>query len=314
MTGVTQPGRRVVSLLPSATEIVAALGALGDLVARSHECDFPAAVSALPAVSSPRIDPLRGSATIEADVRALLEAALSIYRIDAGALRDVRPELIVTQTLCEVCAVSPADLAKALAGWTGGQPEILALAPTRLADVLDDIGRVAAAIGRQDAGASLAAQMRGQMDVITERCRSANSRPRVATIEWLDPPMAGGNWMPELVAMAGGENLFGSAGAHSPWLDPEALVAANPEIVLVVPCGFGITRTRKELESLAGKQWWQALDGKVFVADGNRYFNRPGPRLVESLEILAEILHPETCDFGHRDDGYIAWERAQEAQ
>ncbi|MBI3507936.1 MAG: ABC transporter substrate-binding protein [Proteobacteria bacterium] len=314
MAGSTQAARRVVSLLPSATEIVAALGAGGELVARSHECDFPAAVADLPAISSPRIDSARPSAAIEADMRARLEAALSIYRIDADALRDLRPDLIVTQTLCAVCAVSPADVAAALAEWTGARPEILALAPTRLADVLDDIGRVATALGRKEAGASLAAQMRGQMEAIAERCAGANTRPRVATLEWLDPPMAGGNWMPELVTMAGGENLFGVAGEHSPWLDPEALVASAPDIVLVVPCGFGIARARKELAALAGKAWWQALGGRVVVADGNRYFNRPGPRLVESLEILAEILHPEICDFGHRDDGYVVLEPVQGTQ
>ena len=313
MTRPPQAARRVVSLLPSATEIVAALGAAGTLVARSHECDFPAGVGDLPAISGPRIDPARPSATIQTDIVACLEAALSIYRIDATALRDVKPDLIVTQTLCEVCAVSPADIEGALAQWTGAKPEILALNPATIADILGDIGRVAAALGRPDAGTSLVAQMRGQMEAIAERCAGANARPRVATLEWLDPPMAGGNWMPEMVAMAGGENLFGAAGAHSPWLEPDALVASAPDIVLVVPCGFGIARTRKELDALSGQQWWQALGGKVFVADGNRYFNRPGPRLVESLEILAEILHPEICDFGHRDDGYIAWERAHEA-
>lgn len=314
MTRPPHAARRVVSLLPSASEIVAALGAAGTLVARSHECDFPAAVADLPAISSPRIDPARPSAAIETDVRACLEAALSIYRIDAGALRDAKPDLVVTQTLCEVCAVSPADVEAALTEWTGTKPEILALNPATIADILGDIERIATALGRSEAGASLAAQMRGQMDEIAARCAGANARPRVATLEWLDPPMAGGNWMPEMVMMAGGENLFGAAGAHSPWLDPDALVAAAPDIVLVVPCGFGIARTRKELDALSGKPWWQALGGKIFVADGNRYFNRPGPRLVESLEILAEILHPELCDFGHRSDGYIAWERAHEAQ
>ncbi|MBL8833013.1 MAG: ABC transporter substrate-binding protein [Rhodospirillales bacterium] len=310
MAGPTQAVRRVVSLLPAATEIVAALGAAGELVARSHECDFPASVGDLPAVSAPRIDPARPSAAIEADVRARLEAALSIYRIDATALRDARPDLIVTQTMCDVCAVSPADVEAALAEWTGARPRIVALAPATLADVLGDIGRVAAALGRAEAGASLAAQMRTQMDEIAARCAGANARPSVATIEWLDPPMAGGNWMPELVGMAGGRNLFGAPGAHSPWLDPEALAAADPDIVLVVPCGFGIARTRTELDALADRPWLRALRGRIVLADGNRYFNRPGPRLVESLEILAEILHPEICDYGHRDDGYADWKQA----
>jgi iron complex transport system substrate-binding protein len=299
--------RRVVSLLPSASEIVAALGALGTLVGRSHACDFPPALAGVPAVTAPRVDPARPSAALDADVRARLEAALSIYRIDADLLRSLRPDVVVTQTLCEVCAVTPADLGAALAEWTGTRPEIVALAPLSLADVLGDVVRIAEALGRRAAGVSLAAQMHAQMDDIARRCAGANRRPRVATIEWLDPPMAGGNWMPELVAMAGGENLFGEAGRHSPWLDPDAVLAADPEIVVAVPCGFGLARAWRELAAVAGQGWWRNFRGEIYVADGDSYFNRPGPRLVESLEILAEILHPEICDFGHRGEGYVAW-------
>jgi iron complex transport system substrate-binding protein len=308
MAGSANAARRIVSLLPAATEIVAALGAAGELVARSHECDFPAGIAALPAISAPRIDPARPSSALDADIRERLEAALSIYRIDADALRAARPDVIVTQTLCDVCAVSPADIEAALGEWTGAQPTLVALAPLRLADVREDIARVADALGRAEAGQSLAAQMQGQMDAIAARCAGAATRPTVATIEWLDPPMAGGNWMPELVAMAGGTNLFGAAGAHSPWLEPAELAAARADVALIVPCGFGIERTRAELAALAGTGWVQALPARTFLADGNRYFNRPGPRLVESLEILAEILHPEICDYGHRGDGWIAWQ------
>lgn len=301
---------RVVSLLPSATEIIAALGAAGSLVARSHACDFPAGIKAVPAVTSPRIDPARPSAAINTEIRARIEAALSIYRLDADTIRTQAPDLIVTQTLCDVCAVTPADLEAALAQWTGATPRILALNPVSLADVFSDIERIADTLGRGEAGISLTAQMRAQMEEIARRCAGANTRPRVLTLEWLDPPMAGGNWMPELVAMAGGENVFGEAGKHSPWLEPDAIAGCGPDMVLVVPCGFGLARARTELDALAQSGWWRSLKGRVVVADGDSYFNRPGPRLVESLEILAEILHPELCDFGHRGDGYVVWNDA----
>jgi iron complex transport system substrate-binding protein len=306
LTELAFPGaRRVVSLLPAASEIVAALGAAGSLVARSHECDHPAGVADLPAITASRLAGERPSAAIERDVRARLEAGLSIYALDAVALRAARPDVIVTQTLCEVCALTPADLADALADWTGARPEIVALSPLRLDDVFGDIERIGAALGRVEAARSLAAQMRASMAEISARA-AGRTRPRVLTLEWLDPPMAGGNWMPELVAMAGGENLFGAAGAHSPWLDPAKLAACAPDIVLLVPCGFGIVRTLAELPALEAHGWWRDLRGRKFVADGGRYFNRPGPRLVESLEILAEILHPDAFDFGHRGDGFVA--------
>lgn len=307
MTTEGEMPKRIVSLLPSATEIIAALGAVGTLVARSHACDFPRTATALPAITSPRIDAAHPSAVIDADIRARIEAALSIYRIDADQLRAQAPDLIVTQTLCEVCAVTPADLEAALAQWAGTTPRVLALNPVSLGDVFGDIERIAKALGRGDAGVSLGAQMRVQMDEIARRCAGANSRPRVLTLEWLDPPMAGGNWMPELVAMAGGENIFGEAGAHSVWLDPATIAACEPDIVLAVPCGFNLARARAELPALSEKDWWRTMTGRIFVADGDSYFNRPGPRLVESLEILAEILHPEICDFGHRGEGYAEW-------
>jgi len=297
--------RRVASLLPAASEIVAALGAAGDIVARSHECDHPAGIADLPAITASRLAGERPSAAIERDVRARLEAGLSIYALDAAALRAARPDLIVTQTLCDVCALTPADLSDALADWTGARPELLALAPLRLDDVFGDIERIGGALGRIEAARSLAAQMRASMAAIAARAAGL-ARRRVLTLEWLDPPMAGGNWMPELVAMAGGDNLFGEAGAHSPWLDPAVLARCAPDVVLLVPCGFAIARTLAEIPALDAQAWWRALPGRKFVADGGRYFKRPGPRLVESLEILAEILHPDAFDFGHRGDGHVA--------
>jgi iron complex transport system substrate-binding protein len=299
---------RIASLLASATEIVCALGARDRLVARSHECDFPPDVASLPVVTAPKLDTSRPSAAIDRDVKALLERALSVYKVEAERLRDLAPEIIVTQTQCEVCAVSENDVVAALATWTGERPRIVSLVPDALADVFSDIERVAAAIGREAAGAALTATMRRRMDAVSERARFLPRR-RVACIEWIEPLMAAGNWMPELVVMAGGENLFGEAGRHSPWLTMEALAASDPDVIIVLPCGFDIARSRQEMPVLAARPAWQALravrQDQVWLVDGNQYFNRPGPRLADSLEILAEILHPQAFRFGHEGTAFV---------
>lgn len=300
---------RVVSLLASATEIVAALGARDLLVARSHECDFPPDVASLPAVTVAKLDVSRPSADIDRDVKALLAQALSIYRVDGDRLRRLAPDVIVTQTQCEVCAVTPADVEAALADGSGARPRIVSLSPNGLADVFVDIMRVASALGRPERGAALVDTMRARMDTIATLAQQSAGRPRVACIEWIEPLMAAGNWMPDLVGMAGGLNLFGAAGQHSPWLTLDELAAADPDLILILPCGFDIPRARAELPALTTQPAWQSLravrDGHIFVCDGNQYFNRPGPRLAESLEILAEILHPSSFKFGHEGTGWV---------
>jgi iron complex transport system substrate-binding protein len=301
-------GPRVASLLASATEIVTALGARDLLVARSHECDFPADVDRLPAVTAPKLDTSRSSAEIDRAVKELIEQALSVYRVDAEALRALQPDLIVTQTQCEVCAVSESDVIAALAEWTGTPPTIVSLRPDGLSDVFADIERVAAALGRVDSGAALVASMKERMDSVATRAATL-PKPRVACIEWIEPLMAAGNWMPELVAMAGGENLFGEAGRHSPWMTLEQLVAADPDIIVVLPCGFDIARSRAEMPALSAKPEWQRLravrGGRVALVDGNQYFNRPGPRLADSAEILAEILHPDVFGRGRKGTAWV---------
>ena len=302
-------GPRVVSLIASATEIVTALGARDLLVARSHECDFPADVASLPAVTAPKLDIGKASGDIDRQVKALLEQALSVYRVDAERLRDLAPDVIVTQTQCEVCAVSQSDVEAALADWTGARPRIVALAPNGLQDVLADIERVAAALGVPERGLAMTARMRARIDAISERAATLRARPRVAAIEWIEPLMAAGNWVPELVALAGGENLFGEAGRHSPWMEWRDLVAADPDIILVLPCGFDIARSLQEMTALTTRPEWRPMRaiqrGTVFVADGNQYFNRPGPRLADSLEILAELLHPSSFPARHAGTGWI---------
>lgn len=302
-------GPRVVSLIASATEIVTALGARDLLVARSHECDFPADVASLPAITAPKLDIGKPSGDIDRQVKALLEQALSVYRVDAERLRALAPDIVITQTQCEVCAVSQSDVEAALADWTGTRPRIVALAPNGLEDVLGDIERVAVALGVPERGTAMTVRMRARIDAIAERAATLRARPRVAAIEWIEPLMAAGNWVPEMIAIAGGTNLFGESGKHSPWMEWRDLVAADPDIILVLPCGFDIARSMREMPALTARPEWPRLraveSGSVFVVDGNQYFNRPGPRLVESLEILAELLHPDAFPARHTGTGWI---------
>lgn len=304
---------RVASLLPSSTEIVCALGFESALVARSHECDYPAGVQRLPAVTAPKFSPDGRSYEVNERVKAILQEAVSVYRIDADQLKTLEPHIIVTQAQCEVCAVSLKDVERVACEWLEIPASIIALEPNHLEDVFCDFGRVADALGVPERGQALVAGLRQRMSAI-EAAAASLPRPAVATVEWIDPLMAGGNWMPELVQMAGGHNLFGMAGAHSPWLAWEDLRAADPDVIVVMPCGYDLAKTREEMAALTQREGWQTLKavraGRVYLTDGNQYFNRPGPRLAESLEILAEILHPGVFAFGHEGRG---WQRLEMA-
>jgi iron complex transport system substrate-binding protein len=299
---------RVVSLIASATEIVCALGCEDQLVGRSHECDFPPSVRRLPVCTGPNFDVHGSSAEIDRRVKDVLRQALSVYRVDADRLRQLRPDVIVTQSHCAVCAVSLRDVEQALGQWLDQRPVLVSLHPDALADVWDSIGQVARALGVPERGAELVARLRRRMAAIAERASRLRGKPAVACLEWLDPLMAAGNWMPELVEMAGGVNLFGEAGKHAPSLTWEELCRRDPEVIVGLPCGWDIDRTRREMPVLTGKVEWPGLravrGGRVYLTDGNQFFNRPGPRLVESLEILAEVLHPETFSFGHEGTGW----------
>jgi iron complex transport system substrate-binding protein len=300
---------RVISLIASATEIVCALGFESQMVGRSHECDFPASVKGLPVCTSPKFEVEGLSYEIDQRVKAILQEALSVYRVDADLLERLRPTHIITQSQCEVCAVSLKDVEQAVCQFTGSQPVVVSLEPNALADVWSDIRRVAVALNAPERGGELVAGLRRRMDEVVAKARTAQSRPTVACVEWIEPLMAAGNWMPELVEMAGGVNLFGETGKHSPWMSWEDLVAADPDVIFISPCGFDIARTMEETHLLTGKREWRELkaakENRVFVADGNQYFNRPGPRLAESLEILAELLHPELFYFGHEGKGWL---------
>ncbi len=305
-----EPTPRIVSLIASATEIVAALGFEDHLVGRSHECDFPPSVRRLPVCTAPRFRTDGTSAEVHRRVQDALRKALSVYRVDADLLAGLRPDVIVTQSQCEVCAVSLADVERALAKWVASRPRVVSLEPNALADVFDDIAAVAAALGAPAAGERLAGELSARIAEIADKAADSRNKPTVACLEWIDPLMAAGNWMPELVEMAGGRNLFGEAGKHSPWMTFEELIAADPDVVVVLPCGYDLPKSRSEMRALAARPEWPKLravrSGRVYLADGNQYFNRPGPRLAESLEILAEILHPEAFRYGHEGTG---WER-----
>jgi len=300
---------RIVSLIASATEIVCALGFQDQLVGRSHECDFPPEVRRLPVCTGPRFNVEGTSREIDERVKSAVREGPSVYWVDAARLRELRPDVIVTQGQCEVCAVSLRDVEQAVCDWEEA-PRVVSLNPNALADLWADIEKVGQALQAGDRARSLIAGLQDRLNTIRERAYAQKERPTVGCIEWLEPLMAAGNWMPELVELAGGVNLFGSPGRHSPWLTWEHLCRQDPDVLLLLPCGFDIARCRQDLPVLTARAEWPWLravrQGRVFLLDGNQYFNRPGPRLVESLEILAELLHPEAFRFGHEGAG---WQR-----
>ena len=295
---------RIVSLLPAATEMVCALGAQAELVGISHECDYPPSVAGRPVLTSSRVGhPADRGGQIDYDVRDVLKRALTIYTIDEAALAAARPDVIITQDLCAVCAVSLDDVIDVTRQLTNPEVRIVSLSPTTLSDVWADIRKVAAAIGREKESVALLAHLDERVEDVRRRGkrwlgRSASPAPRVLTLEWIDPAMVGGTWMPELVTIAGGQPLVTRPGEKSPTMtaDELARLEPTPEIVLVKPCGFTIARIVKDADWLSGllaeMPWPAVRERRVFIADGNAYFNRPGPRLVDSLEILAACIHP----------------------
>ena len=301
---------RIVTMIASATEIVCVLGLEGDLVARSHECDWPARVKRLPVCTAPRFDVHGSSLEIDERVKSLLEQALSIYRVDAEMLRKLQPDVIVTQSHCEVCAVSEKDVQNALGDWLDGKAKIVSLSPNNLADVWQSIRNVADALGVSPNGEQVLRGLQDRVQRINERIPPSGERPTVACLEWLNPLMAAGNWVPELVELAGGRNLFGHAGKHSPWMTWTELADRDPDVIIAMPCGFALAKTSSEMATLRQQTAWRNLKAvrnrRVYVTDGNQFFNRPGPRLVESLEILAEICHPDRFSFDHEG---TAWQK-----
>ena len=302
---------RIVSLISSATEIVCALGFEKELVGRSHECDYPPSTLKLPACSTSKVRLDAAGRAIDDQVRTIVADGLSVYRVDPDLLNELAPTVIITQTQCDVCAVSLSDVERAVCELVSSRPSIVTLEPMGLGDIWKDIRAVAAALDAPERGEALVARLEGRMEAVSSQARQAGSRPSIACVEWIDPLMMAANWVPELVDCAGGANRFGEAGKHSGYLDADELFAADPDVIAVMPCGFDIDRAWREMQPLAGDPRWAQLsavrNGRVVMADGNQYFNRPGPRVVESAEILAECLHPERCDFGHCGRGWRYW-------
>jgi iron complex transport system substrate-binding protein len=285
---------RVVSLLPAGTEIVAALGALDSLVGVSHECDFPAEVSRLPRMTASAVDRDASSPAIDAAVRALSSGGAPVFTLDADVLRRLAPSLILTQSLCEVCAVSEGDV-RALADVLSPPPRVLPLVGTTLDGVWDDVAAVGAALGRGAAAAELLSTIALRLQRVHETLKAARApRPRVAVIEWLDPVYAAGHWTPELVRRAGGIDVLAAAGAHSVTVEVQRVRDSRPELLLFAPCGFDVERAEREGRALLASPAWKWAEGvEAWALDGNALTSRPGPRLADAVEVMAAIIAPQ---------------------
>ncbi len=287
---------RIVSLLPSATEIICALGLDERLVGVTHECDFPPSVQLLPKVTRSLIPQDASSAEIDRRVRERLKTGKALYTLDLPTLERLRPDLIVTQALCDVCAVAEEEV-RAAACTLPGRPQVINLEPQSLSQVFDAIRQVAEAAGVERKAKELVGKLTARVEAVAERSAKIQHRPRVALLEWLDPPFSCGHWNPELVRLAGGVEGLGREGVPSRKLRWEEVVAWQPDVVWIACCGFGVERTLRDVALLSSVAGWQELpavrSGRVYVTDGSHYFSRPGPRLVDSLEILAHALAPD---------------------
>ncbi len=286
---------RIATLLPSATEIVCALGLAGEIVAVSHECDYPPEIGSRPVAVHSLVDSTaHASAEIDAAVEAALANGESLYRIDVETLAAARPDLLITQDLCEVCALPSLDV-DAIVGALPGSPRVLRLHPHTLDDILSNILLVGAATGREADARTVVAALRGRISRV-EAAMRGRPRPRVFCMEWLDPPFCGGHWMPELVWLAGGQEAAGRPGRPSVRIAWPEIAQARPEVIVLTVCGFDVARTVREVAAVEARSEWRALPavraGRVYATDGGSYFSRPGPRIVDGLEILGAILHP----------------------
>ncbi|MEO5815907.1 MAG: ABC transporter substrate-binding protein [Gemmatimonadaceae bacterium] len=284
---------RIISLLPAGTEIVAALGAFDDLVAVTHECDFPAEVARLPRVTSSAVDRDASSSDIDADVRRLSASGLPVFALDAADVVRLAPTVILTQALCDVCAVSEGDV-RDIAELASPAPQIIPLGGTTMDGVWADIGNVGKAIGRQDQAAVLLESISTRLLLVHQALKRAGAkRPRIAVIEWLDPLYSAGHWTPNIVRRAGGIDAIAEPGAHSVRVTVDQVRDAAPELLLFAPCGFDVERTEREASALlASAEWSWAKDIEAWAIDGNALTSRPGPRLADAVEVIAAIIAP----------------------
>jgi iron complex transport system substrate-binding protein len=299
---------KVVSRRPAATEIVCALGLRDRLVGRSHECDFPEDVTALPVLTKARVDSSLPSAELDAQVRRIVAERLPIYMLDEARLSALAPDVVVTQEACEVCAISYDQVVGSLKR-TAARAAVVSLQPRHLGDVLGDVERVALACGVRERGRALAADLRRRLDSLTSRTAARSGLPkagppRVAVIEWLEPPMLAGHWVPETIAASGGIALGPGPGGPSPYASWDEIREEAPDALVVAPCGFDLPRTIREAQPLA--EVLRGLAPRILLLDGNAYLNRPGPRIVDAAETIAAWLRGEAVD----ETAALAWEAA----
>ncbi|MBU1373781.1 MAG: cobalamin-binding protein [Bacteroidetes bacterium] len=304
--------RRIISLLPAATEIICALGLEECLVGRSHECDFPASVKNLPICSDAKFISGTDSSQIDAQVKEILSDALSIYKVDKELIKSLKPDVIITQAQCEVCAVSLKDVEEALSDLVNSDTQIISLQPNVLADIFKEIKEIAIALGVEEKGNELIEELEERINIVRHKLKFFPDKPKVVMVEWLSPMMVAGNWIPELVEIAGGKSILAENGKHSPFVEWQQIYDENPDVIIVAPCGFSISRTLQEIDLLLNLPSWRDLqavkNNRVYIADGNAYFNRSGPRIVDSIEILAEIITPKYLTFGYEGEGWIKFE------
>ncbi|ADI64878.1 cobalamin-binding protein [Trichormus azollae] len=299
---------RIVSLIPSATEIAATLGLQYAIVGRSHECDYPPEIAHLPVCTQARLNGNADSSSIHNEVDNILLSALSIYKIKVDVLEQLQPTHILTQDQCDVCAVSLPEVEKAVAQLTYTTPQIISLQPSTLRDVWADIERVGQTFGINSV--EILENLEARVKICNRKIQglSITEMPTVTCIEWTDPLMVAANWIPELIHLAGGQTLFSGIGQPSAPLSWDTLIAINPDVIIFMPCGFDLQRTYQEVKLLTQRPDWEKLHafkaGRVYITDGNAYFNRPSPRLVDSVEILAEILHPDIFEYGYKGTGW----------
>lgn len=303
------PNQRIISLLPAATEMICALGLEHQLVGRSHECDYPSSIVNLPVCSSAKFISGSNSAEIDKQVKEILSDSLSIYEVDSALIKQLSPDIIITQAQCEVCAVSLNDVELALKDLLEKECQIISLEPHGLDDIYREIQLLADQLGVPEAGVELLELSEERINIIRHKLKFISERPSVACVEWLSPLMIAGNWTPEIVEIAGGTPVLTLAGKHSSYINFEDIVKANPDILVIMPCGFSIQRTLQEINLLIDLPGWTDLKAvqnqKIFVVDGNQYFNRSGPRITDSIEIMAEIINPKQFVFGYEGNGWL---------
>jgi len=301
--------KRIVSLLPSCTEIICKLGYTKHLVGISHECDYPNSISGLPVLTKARLSSEGNSIEINQSVTDLLQRGLSVYDVDASLLKSLSPEIIVTQAQCSACAVSLDQVQEIVSNWTLNQTEIISLEPNTLNEVWLGFDIIAKTMGAPESSSILKSEINERFKLLKNKLKGTEQKPTVLCIEWIEPIMVAANWVPELVGLAGGRNVMSVSGADSNFCSWDEIKQTNPDIIIMMPCGFGIKRTIEDIHYLQNRKGWQELkavkENKVFVVDGNQYFNRPGPRLIDSSEILAEVIHPEYFERKYPEDAWI---------